>query len=226
MKKIFALVIAPVVLLLILVSAGNDQAASPTKEQHATRMASMQARQATVPQQNEPATDKTDQSVSEQKHYTVEDAATERTLTKDFDEDPELIWEDANGITPTDSLIAYAMSLMGSPYVYGGTSDSGFDCSGFTSHVYQAFGVPVTRSSTTQSEDGIEVDRTEARPGDLIIFTGTDPQKREPGHVGIVISEPGDTISFVHSSSNGGVKVSQVEGTGYEVRFMGVRRVL
>ncbi|WP_244554606.1 C40 family peptidase [Pontibacter indicus] len=135
-------------------------------------------------------------------------------------------WIRAGGDAPAGELITYAMSLMGTPYKYGGTTDSGFDCSGFTSHVFQEFGVPISRSSTTQSEDGIAVSRDEAQPGDLVIFTGTNPHVREPGHVGIVISEPGDTISFVHSSSNGGVKISQVEGTGYDVRFLGVRRVL
>lgn len=126
----------------------------------------------------------------------------------------------------SEPLVSYALGLIGSPYVYGGTSPNGFDCSGFTSHVFKEFGVPVTRSSGTQSQDGISVEREDAQPGDLVIFTGTNEEVREPGHVGIVISEPGDTISFVHSSSNGGVKISQVEGTGYEDRFLDIRRVL
>lgn len=77
-----------------------------------------------------------------------------------------------------------------------------------------------------QAEEGREVPREQAKPGDLVIFTGTNPDLRRPGHVGIVISQPGDTISFVHSSSNGGVKVSQVEGSRYNLRFLEVRRVL
>jgi cell wall-associated NlpC family hydrolase len=128
--------------------------------------------------------------------------------------------------TAAAPLVSYALTLIGSPYVYGGINREGFDCSGFIYHVYREFDVPVTRSSTTQAEDGVPVDKAEAQPGDLVIFTGTDQSVREPGHVGIVISEPGDTISFVHSSSNGGVKISQVEGTGYDDRFLEIRRVL
>ncbi|WP_025605894.1 C40 family peptidase [Pontibacter actiniarum] len=123
-------------------------------------------------------------------------------------------------------VVKYAMSLLGSPYVYAGISQNGFDCSGFTTHVFQEYDVAIPHSSRMQAEEGREVPREQAKPGDLVIFTGTNPDLRRPGHVGIVISQPGDTISFVHSSSNGGVKVSQVEGSRYNLRFLEVRRVL
>ncbi|QCR21824.1 C40 family peptidase [Pontibacter sp. SGAir0037] len=123
-------------------------------------------------------------------------------------------------------LVHFATQLIGSPYIYAGTTPNGFDCSGFTTYVYENFGIDVGRSSAMQSGDGIEIDRSEARRGDLLIFTGTNLQVREPGHVGIVISSPGeDTIKFVHSSSNGGVKISSVEGTRYNDRLLQVRRV-
>lgn len=203
--------LAPVALLLILMSTDGDQAASPNNETTQMHFASAK-------------TDNPESSIhkagSEKRNAVIK---SERTSSKSV---AERGWINARGETPADELVTYALTLMGTPYKYGGTSGSGFDCSGFTSHVYQEFGVPVTRSSTTQSVDGRSVSRDEARPGDLVIFTGTNPQVREPGHVGIVISEPGDTISFVHSSSNGGVKISQVEGTGYDVRFLDVRRVL
>lgn len=78
-----------------------------------------------------------------------------------------------------------------------------------------------------QSTDGYSVPKEEARKGDLIVFTGTNPRVRTPGHVGIVLSDAGEEpISFVHASSNGGVKVSEVETTGYNDRFLQVRRVL
>ncbi|TPE46023.1 C40 family peptidase [Pontibacter mangrovi] len=125
------------------------------------------------------------------------------------------------------SLIDYAMSLRGTPYVWAGETPDGFDCSGFITHVYGKYDVALPHSSRMQAEEGINVPLEEARPGDLLIFTGTNPDVREPGHVGIVITAPEeDTVSFVHASSNGGVKVSQVEGTRYEIRFLEARRVL
>ncbi len=129
-------------------------------------------------------------------------------------------------VTSTQEMIDYAMSLIGTPYIWAGETPTGFDCSGFITHVYNTYNVSLPHSSAMQSEEGVFVNKNEAAPGDLVIFTGTNPAKREPGHVGIVISEPGDTISFVHSSSNGGVKVSKVQGSGYDVRFLEVRRVL
>lgn len=123
-------------------------------------------------------------------------------------------------------MIAYALTLLGTPYVYGGSNTQGFDCSGFTTHVFDTFGVNVGRSSALQASDGIQIDRKDAREGDLLIFTGTNLSVREPGHAGIIISPPGDTISFVHSSSVGGVKISKVEGTRYNDRLLQIRRVL
>jgi cell wall-associated NlpC family hydrolase len=213
MKKIFALMAAPVVLLLFIVLfTGNDSDPNTASEATPVHFASMKS---------EPFQEKEEEISTVQK----EKPRRAKAVTV-APEALEMAWYDATGNAPSDSLIAYALSLIGSPYVYGGTSNNGFDCSGFTSHVFQEFGVPVTRSSTTQSQDGEPVDRDEAQPGDLVVFTGTNPNVREPGHVGIVISEPGDTITFVHSSSNGGVKISQVEGSGYEKRFLGIRRVM
>ena len=126
----------------------------------------------------------------------------------------------------TDKLVKYALSLKGSPYLYAGIKPEGFDCSGFVTHVFGRFGMDVPHSSALQAEVGKPVQRQEAQPGDLVIFTGTKPSIRKPGHVGIVISQPGDTISFVHASSNGGVKVSKVKGSRYDLRFLQVRRVL
>lgn len=125
-----------------------------------------------------------------------------------------------------DKLVKYALNLQGSPYLYAGIKPEGFDCSGFVTHVFGRFGLEVPHSSAMQAEVGKPVQRKEAQPGDLVIFTGTKPTVREPGHVGIVISEPGDTITFVHASSNGGVKVSKVKGSGYDLRFLQLRRVL
>ena len=126
-----------------------------------------------------------------------------------------------------DSLVAFALSLEGVPYRYGGESPKGgFDCSGFVFHIYRKFGLDhINRSSRTQAVQGIPVTPEEVQKGDLLFFTGTNPQVKEVGHVGIVISEPGEEVQFVHSSSNGGVKISDLSGY-YETRFMVAKRLI
>lgn len=125
-----------------------------------------------------------------------------------------------------DSLVNFALSLTGMPYRYGGNSTKGFDCSGFVYHVFNRFGFnDLNRSSRTQAIQGSAVELEQAQKGDLLFFTGTNPQQRQVGHVGIVVSAPGEEVQFVHSSSNGGVKVSKLEGY-YETRFMQAKRIL
>ena len=130
-----------------------------------------------------------------------------------------------------DSLVAFGLAQRGTPYVYAGTSPlTGFDCSGFIMFTFAHFGVAVPHSTALLIDVGRPVTRTEAQPGDIVVFTGTAATSTTPGHAGIVISSRGEVpLRFVHASSarrESGVKVSQVEGTDYERRFMQVRRVL
>ncbi|QJX48507.1 C40 family peptidase [Hymenobacter taeanensis] len=129
-----------------------------------------------------------------------------------------------------DSIVAFAMRQLGTNYCYAGsTPATGFDCSGFVNYVFARYKVPVPHSTALLINIGRSVPRQEARRGDIVVFTGTASNSTSPGHAGIVISDPGQPLRFVHSSSarrESGVKVSQVEGTDYERRFMQVRRVL
>ncbi|MGV3539964.1 MAG: C40 family peptidase, partial [Rufibacter sp.] len=133
---------------------------------------------------------------------------------------------EGNYTSKADSIVAFALQRYGAEYSYGGITEDGFDCSGFTTYVYGKFGVDIPHGSTLQSTQGTSVPLEQARKGDLLIFTGTDVKDRTPGHVGIVITNPPKAVQFVHSSSNGGVKVSEVEGTLYQKRFLDVRRVI
>lgn len=73
-------------------------------------------------------------------------------------------------------VLGYAKSFHGVPYVFGGSTPAGFDCSGFTSYVYRSFGISLPHSSAAQAGYGRAVSRSEAKPGDLVVM---------PGHVGI-----------------------------------------
>ena len=130
-----------------------------------------------------------------------------------------------------DSVVAFGLAQRGTPYVYAGTSPlTGFDCSGFIMYTFAHFGVPVPHSTALLIDVGRPVARAEAQPGDIVVFTGTATTSTTPGHAGIVISARGELpLRFVHASSSRRepfVKVSQVENSDYERRFMQVRRVL
>lgn len=103
--------------------------------------------------------------------------------------------------TSRDSIVAFARSLIGTPYKYGSIDPAaGFDCSGFITYVFNHFDIKVPRSSIDFTNVGREIRQAEAKRGDLILFTGTDSTERFVGHMGIVTSNT-DTLRFIHSSS-------------------------
>lgn len=126
-----------------------------------------------------------------------------------------------------ESVIAFAQTLIGTRYKYGSTDPAaGFDCSGFITHVFNHFNIKVPRSSRDFEFAGSEVSLQESKPGDLILFTGTDSTVRTIGHMGIIIKADGSTIDFIHSSSGkaNGVVVTPLNGY-YMGRFMKVVRI-
>ena len=109
----------------------------------------------------------------------------------------------SNGKTYTisssiDDLIAYAKSFLGVPYVYGGASSKGFDCSGYTMYIFKHFGISLPHSATSQLGYGINVSREELQPGDLVFFRGTNYSTKAASHVGIYIGNS----NFIHASSS------------------------
>ena len=120
-----------------------------------------------------------------------------------------------------ENLSSYASSdeFLGIPYVWGGTSKEGFDCSGFVQYVFNQYGISLNRTTYEQCEQGTRIEsRANLQPGDLIFFS-------DFGHVGIYIGEG----RFVHSS-NGGVKVTVLDndprdGTYYSTHYCGATRI-
>lgn len=134
-------------------------------------------------------------------------------------------------LAKADSIVAFGLAQRGTPYVWAGTSPlTGFDCSGFILYTFARFGVPIPHSTSLLIDVGRPVARADAQTGDIVVFTGTDKASTTPGHAGIIISHRGELpMRFIHASSSRRepfVKVSQVENSDYERRFMQVRRVL
>ena len=85
-------------------------------------------------------------------------------------------------------VVADARRYLGTPYVWGGESPTGFDCSGLVQYVYRQVGVTLPRTTYTQVKVGAPVPSlTQAQPGDLVFFAGSDGTNTSPGHVGIYI---------------------------------------
>lgn len=107
---------------------------------------------------------------------------------------------DTKNVDP-GQLVNFAQTLVGTPYLYGSTNpNKGFDCSGFITYVFNHFGISVPRSSIDFTGVGKEILVANAKRGDIILFTGTDPTERFVGHMGIVVSNA-DSLRFIHSSS-------------------------
>jgi hypothetical protein len=123
-------------------------------------------------------------------------------------------------------VVQTALESLGTPYVWGGTADNGFDCSGLIQYAYAQHGIRLPRMSREQARVGAEIMPVpEAlRPGDILVFAA------RPGagvtHVGMYVGE----LKFIHSSSQG-VKLSRLdpsdpEGAYWLERWVGVRRVM
>ena len=131
------------------------------------------------------------------------------------------------GQTTPAQLISFARTATGIPYKFGSTDPTqGFDCSGFITYVFSHFGIAVPRTSVNFTNVDHEVPLNTAKPGDLILFTGTDVTDRTVGHMGIVVSAPGDTVAFIHSTSGKAKGVVETPLTaGYQERFVKLVRI-
>lgn len=120
-----------------------------------------------------------------------------------------------------DTLVAAAMKYLGCPYVYGGTSPSGFDCSGFVQYVCSECGITVTRTAASMyGGDGVSVDKSALEPGDLVFFSSSS---ESIGHVGIYIGDG----QFIHASNpSTGVIISPLDMDYWAANYIGAKRVV
>ena len=124
-------------------------------------------------------------------------------------------------------FVSYAKKFLATPYKYGSAiPENGLDCSGFITVVFNHFNVKAPRSSVNFTDEGMEIDIAKAKPGDIILFTGSDNASGVVGHMGIITSA-GDNIQFIHSASgkNVGVIINNFSGY-YKTHFVKVIRIL
>ncbi|MFV8370365.1 LysM peptidoglycan-binding domain-containing protein [Flavobacterium sp. LB2R40] len=123
-----------------------------------------------------------------------------------------------------DQLIERASENIGSRYRTGGTTKSGFDCSGLMCTTFGAFDIKLPRTSREQSSIGTKINTEEAQKGDLIFFKTNG--RSQINHVGMVVEVCEGEIKFIHSSVSNGVIISSTKEKYYEKNFSQINRVL
>jgi cell wall-associated NlpC family hydrolase len=116
------------------------------------------------------------------------------------------------------STAGIAMQYLGVPYVWGGESPQGFDCSGLVAYVYAQVGVSLPHYTVAQwnYSDAVSVPRSQLEPGDLVFFYGL-------GHVGIYVGGG----NFIHAPHTGSVvRIDSLNGAGYSSAYVGAKRIL
>ncbi len=117
-------------------------------------------------------------------------------------------------------IVDTAMKYMGVPYVWGGTSTGGFDCSGLVYYVYKECGYTINRTAASIYTNGEYVEKSALQPGDAVCFSS---YSNSIGHVGIYIGNG----QFIHASSGSGcVIISELSSNYYLTRYVGSRRIV
>jgi cell wall-associated NlpC family hydrolase len=125
-----------------------------------------------------------------------------------------------NTSSKVDKIIATAKKYIGVPYVWGGETPNGFDCSGYVQYVFKVHGINLNRTTETQYKHGTYVSKSNLKPGDLVFFQNT--YRAGISHVGIYIGDG----KFIHASSSKGVTISNLSSSYYTSHYYGARRVL
>ena len=117
-------------------------------------------------------------------------------------------------------IVDTAMLYLGTPYVWGGTTEKGFDCSGFVQYVYKECGYTIDRTAAQIYKNGTYVEKENLEVGDAICFSS---HTESIGHVGIYIGDG----QFIHASSgSGAVIISDLSEKYYTARYIGARHIV
>lgn len=123
------------------------------------------------------------------------------------------------GPTISSQIIATAKKYIGVPYLWGGTTTKGFDCSGYVQYVFNIHGIKLPRVSADQYRVGTKVSKANLQPGDLVFF---NTNGKGVSHVGIYIGND----QFIHSGTTKGVSITKFSSSYWTGMYLGARRVL
>ena len=117
------------------------------------------------------------------------------------------------------TIVAAATDYIGVPYVFGGTSPYGFDCSGYVQYVFAKSGISLPRTADVQYEVGTPISTTDLVSGDLVFFS---TYTYGASHVGIYVGDG----RFIHASSSRGVTIDSLGSSYWSSHYIGARRIL
>jgi len=148
-------------------------------------------------------------------------------LAKDFPDIYKKVMYEGQLDEQSLKILESAYSYLGIPYRWGGTTPSGFDCSGFVRYVFNENGIPLGRSSQVQAQEGKPVRLSDLKPGDLIFFKMHHRIRDHyrVNHVGLYVGNG----QFIHASCNAHaheIKVDELESESYFPRIVEARRIL
>ena len=160
-------------------------------------------------------------TTSEQEKSTENDTSGEQANNKTEDSSSDNRGSSDSSASSSNSntgsaILAFARQYLGYPYVYGGASPSGFDCSGFTTYVYKHFGVSLSRTAAGQASNGRAVKRSELQVGDLVMFCSPI------NHVGIYAGNN----QIIHAANKTrGVVIDTISSGYYNTNYNCARRI-
>ena len=145
-----------------------------------------------------------------------------KTKAKKADKTSKLKYTKLKSLKGSDhighQLVDSAYQYIGVPYVFGGNTPKGFDCSGFTKYVFSHNGIELPRMADEQYRMGFRVRKNELIPGDLVFFTTYEPGV---SHTGIYVGDG----NFISATSSGGIRVDSLKSGYWSERYIGAKRV-